>query len=60
LFLDLFFHFIIVFLIVFNLQEVLLENVENLAPSHSVDSFDGNDVPINGVLPNVGHDVSIV
>jgi hypothetical protein len=37
------------------LQKVLFENVENLAPSQFVDVFDGNDVPINGVLWNVGH-----
>ncbi len=40
------------------MQEVVFENVENLSPSHYVDVFDGNDVPINGVLLNVGHDVS--
>jgi len=42
------------------LQEVLLENVENLAPFHFVDVFDGSDVPINSVLLNVGHNVFVV
>jgi hypothetical protein len=41
------------------LQEFLFENVENLAPFHFVDVFDGN-VPINGVLLNVGHNVSTI
>jgi len=39
--------------------EVLLENVENLAPTHSIDAFDGNDGLVDGVLLNVGHNVSI-
>jgi hypothetical protein len=42
------------------LQEVLFENVDNFAPFHFVDVFDGNDVPVNGVLLNVGHDVFVV
>jgi hypothetical protein len=29
-----------------------------LVPSHFVDAFDGNDVLVNGVLPNVAHNVS--
>jgi hypothetical protein len=41
------------------LQEVLLEIVENLAPFHYVDVFDGNNVHVDGVLPNDGHDVSV-
>jgi hypothetical protein len=41
------------------LQKFLLEIVENLAPFHYVYAFDGNNVPVNGVLPNGGHDVSI-
>jgi hypothetical protein len=49
----------IVFLIIFYFVEVLLENVENLAPTHSIDAFDGNDVLVDYVLLNVGHDVSI-
>jgi hypothetical protein len=28
-----------------------------MAPSHFVDVFYGNDVLVNGVLLNVGHDV---
>jgi hypothetical protein len=47
------YHYFFNFLI---LQKVLFENVENLAPSHFVDVFDGNDVPVNGVLWNVGHE----
>jgi hypothetical protein len=31
-----------------------------LAPFHFIDVFDRNDVPINGVLLNVGHDVFVV
>jgi hypothetical protein len=31
------------------LQEVLFENVDNMAPYHFVDVFDGNDVLVNGV-----------
>jgi hypothetical protein len=42
------------------LQEVFLENDENLAPFHFVGVFDGNDVLVNGVLLNVGHDVLVV
>ncbi len=42
------------------MQEVLFENVENLAPFHFVDDFDGNDVHVNGVLLNVGHVVFVV
>jgi hypothetical protein len=30
-----------------------------LAPTHSIDAFDGNDVLVDYVLLNVGHDVSI-
>ncbi len=31
-----------------------------MAPFHFVDVSNGNDVPVNGVLPNVGHDVFVV
>jgi hypothetical protein len=41
------------------LKEVLLEIVENLAPFHYVDAFDGNYVHVNGVIPYGGNDVSI-
>ncbi len=54
----LFSSFFLIFFVFFWLQEVL-ENVENLVPSHFVDAFDGNDVPFNGVLENVGHDFSV-
>jgi hypothetical protein len=39
---------------------VFLQNVDNVVPFHFVDVFDGNDVTINGVLLNVGHDVFVV
>ncbi len=42
------------------MQEVLLENVENLAPSQFIDVFDENHILVNGVLLNVGHVVCIV
>ncbi len=42
------------------MQEVLFENVENLAPFHFVDVFDGNDAHVNGVVLNVGYDVFVV
>jgi hypothetical protein len=42
------------------LQDVLFEIVENLAPSHYVDAFNGNDVLINGVIPNGGHEVFVI
>ncbi len=48
------------FSIVLIFLKVLFENVENLAPFHSIDAFDGNDVLVNGVLLNVGHDVFVV
>jgi hypothetical protein len=48
------------FSIVLILLKVLFENVENLAHSHFVDAFDGNDVLVNGVLLNVGHNVFVV
>jgi hypothetical protein len=41
------------------LQEFLFGNAKNLAPFHFVDVFDGN-VHVNGVLLNVGHDVSTI
>ncbi len=41
------------------MQEFLFENAKNLAPFHFVDVFDGN-VHVNGVLLNVGHDVSTI
>ncbi len=41
------------------MQEVFLQNVENVVPFHFVDVFDGNDVLLNGVLLNVGHDVFV-
>ncbi len=39
---------------------VFFQNVDNVVPFHFVDVFDGNDVTINGVLLNVGHDVFVV
>jgi len=36
---------------------VFFQNVDNVVSFHFVDVFDGNDVTINGVLLNVGHDV---
>jgi len=39
---------------------VLFGNVENLAPFHFVNVFYENDVPVNGVLLNVGHNVFVV
>ncbi len=42
------------------MQDVLFEIVENLAPSHYVDAFNGNDVLINGVIPNGGHEVFVI
>jgi hypothetical protein len=31
-----------------------------LTPFHYIDVFDGNDVHVNGVLLNVGHNVFVV
>jgi len=37
-----------------------LQDVDNVVPFHFVNVFDGNDVTINGVLLNVGHNVFVV